>query len=40
MEHYAKPPFEYKPQGFKAACVVRIDIDGMKGKKSDGTTFA
>ena len=40
MAHYADPPFEYKPQGLKAACVVKIEIDGMKGKKSDGTTFA
>jgi len=40
MTHYADPPFEYKPQGLKAACVVKIGIDGMKGKKSDSTSFA
>jgi len=40
MEHYAEPPFEYKPGMVKAVGIVRIDIEGMKGKKSDGNTFA
>ncbi|MCD4717591.1 MAG: pyridoxamine 5'-phosphate oxidase family protein [Desulfobacterales bacterium] len=40
MTHYADPPFEYKPQGLKAAFVVKIGIDGMKGKKPDSTSFA
>ncbi len=40
MEHYSEPPFEYKPEMVKAVGIIRIDIEDMKGKKSDGATFA
>ncbi len=39
MEHYTEPPFEYKPKMVKTVSIIRIDIEGIKGKKSEGNTF-
>jgi len=34
MSHYTKGPFEYAERGFDLALVIRVDIEGISGKRS------